>query len=547
MTDIPAGYLPVQGSILATVVGFRRSAELIDEDQMLEVTVRVRRRPDAPPLPDPGKLRMTPVKGREFMPRAEYARRYGAARGDISRVVKFATDHDLIISHDPYADDMIARRSVMLQGSRDRLNRAFAVDLGIYEDAVGWSRKRYLGREGSVFVPADLVKVIEGVFGLDERPIGQRRTQITTNLSPKQLLPTPSDIAALYNFPVKSAVGQCVALLEFGGGYLRQDIDTYFAELAGCQSPPKIVDVGIDGRSNSPCSDLVSDREVTLDIDVVGSVAPGAEIVVYFAPLTERGWIDATTACVHDAVRKPSVIAICWGCAELQSHATLAWTRSGIAALQATFQEAMMLGVTVLASSGDEGSSCGIGDGNAHVVYPASDPGVIACGGTFLCNTRTVPAYEALWTSGGGGISDIFQVPSWQLLAGLPLSVNTGRDGRGIPDISGYAYPGYTFVYAGCRYGAAGTSVTAPLYAALVARFNAALGTPIGSVLPNLYALAGTAAYRDITGGQSNASGWAPGYYTVPGWDACTGLGVVDGSQLLSLLTGPMPPPGSHI
>ena len=50
-----------------------------------------------------------------------------------------------------------------------------------------------------------------------------------------------------------------------------------------------------------------------LDIEVAGAVAPKAKIVVYFAPNTTQGFVQAITDAAHDAVNKPSIISISWG------------------------------------------------------------------------------------------------------------------------------------------------------------------------------------------------------------------------------------------
>jgi hypothetical protein len=212
-------------------------------------------------------------------------------------------------------------------------------------------------------------------------------------------------------------------------------------------------------------------------------------------------------------------------------------------------------------------------DGLAHVDYPYCDPWVTCCGGTQLSsvvwssNTTASSFTENTWNLGkkangtniaatGGGISTVsfngellFPLPSWQQGINVPPSVNDNTTrGRGIPDIAGYAN-GYNITLYGNPLNKGGTSETAPLYAGLIARINATLGFNVGYLNPTLYSLAKTAVFRDIHDGISNA--WtfvvpksnpqqiltAPGYTSVLGWDACTGLGVVDGTQLIQALS----------
>jgi hypothetical protein len=303
--------------------------------------------------------------------------------------------------------------------------------------------------------------------------------------------------------------------------------------------------VGVDGVTNSPGIDFNSDVEVALDIDVAGSSAPGASIAVYFAPWSEQGWVDVVTTAVHDNVNKPSVISISWGWPEKETIDGLTWSQQAIDAVSTTFQEGALLGVTILAASGDHGSDCGINDHKAHVLYPASDPFVTACGGTSISNVNGSSFTETTWNDNdglwmtGGGISDIFPVPSWQGWVNLPGSANDGHKGRGIPDIAGNAdgASGYDLIVNGAHTGAVGgTSATAPLYAGLVALLNSGLGEPVGYLNPTIYAFPAAFVYRDISDNVSNARGGAPGYKAGAGWDACTGLGVANGGAVLEAL-----------
>ena len=100
-----------------------------------------------------------------------------------------------------------------------------------------------------------------------------------------------------------------------------------------------------------------------LDIELAGAVAPGAHIVVYFAPNTDQGFHDALTTAVHDNVNTPSVISISWGSAEAN------WTSQAMTAMDAALQDAGALGVTVAVASGDDGSTDGLPQGN-HVDFP---------------------------------------------------------------------------------------------------------------------------------------------------------------------------------
>ena len=207
------------------------------------------------------------------------------------------------------------------------------------------------------------------------------------------------------------------------------------------------------------------------------------------------------------------------------------------------FQDAAAVGVTVCVATGDAGSSDGVDDGLAHVDFPASSPNALACGGTTLNTNAAGSAItsEVVWNdtadgggATGGGISDQFALPSYQDNAGVPPSVNAGaRVGRGVPDVAANADPntGYEVRVDGSSVVVGGTSAVAPLWAGLVALLNQSLGKPVGFLNPNLYgSIAQDGVFRDITSGNNGA------YSAGPGWDACTGWGVADGTKLLAAL-----------
>lgn len=537
---VPSDYARLANSARAPARHARRVGDA-DPNERVSVTIRVRRRGDAPALPAQAALEQHAPLSRE-----EFAGRYGADPSDIETVAAFAREHGLTVE-----DSSIPRRVVIVSGTVGALSRAFAVELGRYESPT----ENYRGREGHIHVPAALQPIVEGVFGLDNRRMARplfamarapdAQARMAAQASPAQTPLTPPQVAALYDFPTSGAAGQTIGLLEFGGGYDPADIGAFFGNLG--LSTPALTDVGVDGASNSPGSD--ADVEVVLDIDVAGAVAQGAHIVVYFAPWTEQGWVDVVTTAVHDATNRPSALSISWGWPELETAQGLTWSQAAIQAVSSAFQEAATMGVTVLVASGDSGSDCQIGDGKAHALYPASDPWVTACGGTSMGNVSGSSFTEATWNDNGatgGGVSDIFPVPAFQAQANVPVSVNDGHAGRGVPDVAGNAdqNSGYTLVVGGQSAGpVGGTSAVAPLYAGWVALANAALGAPVGYLNTNLYGAGAATAIADIADGGSNAFNGAPGYTAGPGYDCCTGLGRIDGNALIAALRNAGPPP----
>ena len=267
-----------------------------------------------------------------------------------------------------------------------------------------------------------------------------------------------------------------------------------------------------------------------LDIEVAGAIAPKATIVVYFAPNTDRGFLDAVTAAVHDKINRPSVISISWGAAEVH------WTAQAMDAMEQVFADAALLGVTICCAAGDNGSGDGETDGAVHVDFPASAPHALGCGGTRLVAGPGGP-HETVWNNGpnsatGGGFSAHFPVPAYQ--SGL----GAGWSGRGLPDVAGNADPvsGYVVRVDGRQFVLGGTSAVAPLWAALIARLNQKLAQPVGFLHPLLYgALAVDGVMRDIVEGNNGVQ------QAALGWDACTGWGSPNGQKLLAaLLAAPL-------
>jgi len=506
----------------ATAIGPARA------DERIEVTLRLRAKtPIAHALTAAGASDDTHPGQRKYLTREQFEANHGADAADIGAVAAFAKAHGLAV-----VESDAARRSVVLSGTTQSMNDAFGVSLQLYEHASG----SYRGRTGPVTVPGDLAGIVEGVFGLDDRPAAdphfQRYEPILGMRAVAARSFTPTALAKLYDFPTDAdGSGQCIGIIELGGGYKPADLKTYFASLG--VGNPKVKAVLVDHAKNHPTNANSADGEVLLDIEVAGAVAPKATLAVYFAPNTTQGFLDAITTAVHDKVNKPSVISISWGSAEQN------WTQQAMTQYDQAFQDAAAMGVTICVASGDNGSSDGVADGKPHVDFPASSPHVLACGGTkLLASSATAISSEVVWNEGattsatGGGVSGFFALPAWQAKAGVPNNP-AGKTGRGVPDVAGDADPatGYEVRVDGQNFVIGGTSAVAPLWAGLIALMNQKLGHPVGLLNPLLYgSLHGKGVTHDITTGNNGS------YAAKAGWDPCTGWGSPDGAKLLKAL-----------
>jgi kumamolisin len=480
-------------------------------DEILQITLILRRNGEEPKAP---ARRLT---------YRHFEKIHSANTADFEAVERFAREHGFsIVRRDA------AARSVRLAGKFSALANAFAADVDLRR--VNGERMRT--RQGSLWLDPKLDGIVIAVFGFDQRPAAKTRHRVSQRAN-GQVSYTPLQVANAYNFPPNKGANQTIALIELGGGFTPSDLTTYWKQLN--LPAVSVTAIGVDGATNSPSGDPQSaDGEVTLDIQVAGAVAPAAKIAVYFAPNTDQGFYDCIAAAIHDKVRKPSVISISWGMAE--DH----WTSQSMNAFNALFHDAALLGISVCAASGDNGSSDGDTDGADHVDYPSSSPWVLGCGGTtMMLSADGKIATETVWNGGdtggatGGGVSQHFSKPAYQAAANVPTPIASNPTGRGVPDVAGNADPatGYVVVIGGQQIVVGGTSAVAPLWAGLIALLNEKLGKPVGWIHPKLYSkLAPAKALRDITVGNNGD------FYAHVGWDPCTGLGTPLGTAILKLL-----------
>ena len=327
--------------------------------------------------------------------------------------------------------------------------------------------------------------------------------------------------------------------------------------------------------------------EVSLDVETAHSMAPGANILLVTTPTAEtlgvQGFPDMMNAEQYVVDHHMAdVISQSFGSAE-DAFAS----PTSLLTLRHAYISAAQQGVTVLASSGDDGSAGvakpPVGQGGAllpdpTVGWPASDPLVTSVGGTYLCtdpfatNARIVDSAdppincqshagqaEVGWIDAGGGYSHIFSRPGYQDV--LPAgSTPIPSDSRGVPDIALQASArtgalvyvslppdGSSGLFCGsapCSSGwfdIGGTSLSCPQWAGFVALADQLNGGDLGLINPALYGLAsdsGTYAadFYDVTVGNNQAFSQVPGYSATSGWDPITGLGTPDVAHLVPAL-----------
>ena len=391
-----------------------------------------------------------------------------------------------------------------------------------------WSKAgKHLVAWGEPVAPPEIAHLLQGAVGLDARP--RLRPHLKARPLAEAEIPEGEGslapaFAARYGFPEGDGKGQRVGLLQLGGAYAQSDLEAYFKALD--LPVPRIETVTVSGGDASPSQE--HRWEVALDLQVLGAIVPAAELVLYIAPNSAEGLLDLVEEALKGGAGQPSVLSMSWGAAEAE------WGALELELAANAFQSAVDLGVTVLVSSGDEGSADILTDGRQHVNFPASCPWVLGVGGTEQRQDR-----EAVWNAlaqhrgaTGGGVSDFFDLPDWQVGAGVPGSANDQQVRRGVPDLAAHAAEagGYRVFVDGQWRVLGGTSAAAPLLAGLLTRLNAGRAKPLGFLNPALYGAA-KAAFKPVTEGDNGA------YKATAGYSACTGLGVPDGAALLKALS----------
>jgi subtilase family serine protease len=349
---------------------------------------------------------------------------------------------------------------------------------------------------------------------------------------------TGTDIKNIYAFPAPSATKKVVGVISLGG-YLRGTIDgngiltdgdvqAYWTSI-GITSKPVVKIVYVGGSTFDP-RDNNSSLENTIDVEMLGACCPTSNLTIILYYINQNVYTAGdpfytvfnyainTPVSVNGSMVKPTVISCSWGASES------AFSQAELIKYDTLFASAMAAGITITCAAGDHGSSNGT---NTTVVdFPSSSPNVVSCGGTTLvCPSLTYSGpgtVETTWSfingkGTGGGVSGFFKGPPY---------ASTTNKFRHSPDVSLVADPatGVAFTFNNvANTVVGGTSIVSPAIAGLAACLNLDR-----SLLKILYALPAS-AYNDITAGQNGA------YSSSIGYDRCTGLGTINGTNFVTM------------
>ena len=329
---------------------------------------------------------------------------------------------------------------------------------------------------------------------------------------------SPAQMSAAYGFDqiplVGDGRGKTIAIVDaYGSPNIQSDLNTFCTQYGLPQT--NITIVYPYGQPSTTDSDWAV--ETTLDVEWAHAMAPAARIVLVVAP--DAG--SSLDSCISYASTNPAVganvVSMSFGIDELASPTFPSYYDTLMANKAVTF----------CASTGDYG---------AEVQWPCASSNCLAVGGTTLSYNIFTGYSETGWSGSGGGVSSEEGIPSWQ--AGFPGIANPGRS---MPDVSMDAdpYTGASIYFTDPAGGGAGwevvggTSLSAPMWAALMAR-SASLGaTYTNRFMNTLYTACKTAptykkTIRDITVGNN-------GYPCLVGYDLVTGLGSPVANQVVTL------------
>lgn len=324
-----------------------------------------------------------------------------------------------------------------------------------------------------------------------------------------------------------NGAGQSIAVFELAN-YVAADVHTYF-HCFGLS--PTITNVNVDGGptgTDDSGGTSGPEGEADLDVEEAGVLAPGASLIVYQGTQNvDTGILDTYQAIA--TADKASVVTTSWGGCEVEETST-----SDMTAENAVFEQMAAQGQSVFAAAGDAGSSdCwtgGSSDRQLAVDDPASQPLVTGVGG--LTVTSVSPLRESVWdepntAGGGGGDSRVWPQPTWQTGDDVPTT-NT----RMVPDLSVMADPDTGFIdFVGDNWGTiGGTSIGAPILAAVTATADQACGVRVGDINPTIYEMAADGTgFDDVKSGTNALFASTRGDYDAGvGYDRASGLGSPD-------------------
>ncbi|HEY2329377.1 MAG TPA: protease pro-enzyme activation domain-containing protein, partial [Verrucomicrobiae bacterium] len=473
-----------------------------------------------------------------FLTTEEFTAQFGPTEQDYAMVANFARVNGLTVTH-THANRML----LDVSGRAANIEKAFQVNLRTYQHPK--ENRKFFAPDADPSV--DVALPILSVSGLDNysiphpksRPQPLNQASVAPKLGSGHLGSYQGNDFRNAYVPgtTLTGAGQNVGLLQFDG-FFPSDITAYENQIGLITNVPQLIVVPIDG--GVPVPTRLGNSEVSLDIEMVVSMAPGvSKIYVYEAP-NPSPWVDLLNRMANDNLARQ--LSCSWG------------GGPPVAAAEQIFQQMALQGQTFLNASGDSDAFNAVSN---PIQFPSDSPHITEVGGTFLTTGANASyASETVWNrdvqigpvwdgvGSCGGISTFYSIPSWQTNINFTASQGSSTF-RNVPDVALTAENVWV-IYGGGQSGAfGGTSCAAPLWAGFMALVNQQATNnghaSIGFLNPAIYNIAKSAAYtncfHDTTTGNNTWSGSPTLFYATNNYDLVTGLGTPNGTNLINALT----------
>ncbi|HVV73832.1 MAG TPA: S53 family peptidase [Verrucomicrobiae bacterium] len=465
----------------------------------------------------------------QYLTPARFNQRFSPSAADYETLREFmSSNHFLITGTDP------GRSLLNVNGSVSDIERVFGVRMLLYEHPIEPRSFYAPDTEPTIELAVPLLDVI----GLDNSQLPRPNShQETRGNNPKPLVGSgPGSTYIGKDFPnayapgsTLTGKGQTVGLLQLDG-YYPADIAAYEG-LAGITNVP-ITNVLLDGATGSPSTNANAVSEVSLDIEMVISMAPGiSNLLVYEAPGSSTGPLDILKRMASD---------------NLARQLSSSWAIGDSASADQVYQQFAAQGQSFFQSSGDRGAYY------AGLTDREDSSFKTIVGGTILTTgAGAVWKSETAWNDAdgtnatGGGISGTYPIPDYQ--QPVNMSANQGSPTqRNSPDVAMVAQGVWVIYNNGSSGSFEGTSVATPLWAGYTALINEQAAKnqhpAVGFLNPIVYSLGrglGYSSYfHDILSGNNTNSVVTNNFAAVAGYDLCTGWGTPAGTNFINAVEG---------
>jgi len=494
---------------------------------------------------------------RHYLTHEEITARFGPTEEDYERVKNFARTNGFLIRN-TYSNRLV----LDVSSPASAVEKAFHIQLHTYQHPT--EGREFFAPDTDPTVDARLpMAYVEGLNNFS-RPHPKKVKLQARGAEPKDGS-SPDGNGAIFGDDFRRAyvpgttltgAGQSVGFLEFDGSF-SNSVEAYARAAGGGRTNIALQYVLVDGFSGKP-SNFGGEEEVDMDIEMAMAIAPGlSKIVVFEASPVLVSPIDILNAMA--ASNSVKSLSCSW-----------AWSMSDepYTNVDNVFLEMAAQGQTFFNASGDSGAFTPGADSTNGVdnpdVFnaPSSDPYITQVGGTLLTMNGNGASWnsEVVWNDGvdaqgdhfdnsasSGGISSYYLIPAWQTNISHLTAAGGSTAFRNIPDVAACGINIYEILGKSAApddFGG-GTSASAPLWAGFMALVNeqsaARGGASAGFINPALYTLAAGPNYlsyfHDVTFGSNTWVSSPNLFYATNGYDLCTGLGTMNGTNLLNALS----------